>query len=273
MRRLASLIAIFLALAPVAHAAVGDPQDRTRLGAVIASDNFASLTAETTCDGKHGRYDVQSCPNYGTGFDHNEGGAQCYGDGLAPSLYTVLPHGGVNMAGLAKVGEGLCAVTAYRSAWLSTFASFDTFQYGYIEVRAIMPSCGHAHWPNLWLMPAGGRWTGEIDFGEIAADGLTHAIHADQGRINLASHLKLTKACDGGSHTYGVFLAPGESVRWYLDRVEVAEETAPPGLLGTRWFLIMHLGLTPSAFSGAADAKTAPTSMIVQSWIAYGLRK
>ena len=272
MRLAALAIAALLCLSAAAHAAVGDPQDRTRLGPVLASDGFASLATETTCDGKHGRYDVQGCPNYGTAFDHNEGGAQCYGDGLAPGLFTVLPKGGVTLAAVAKSGAGLCAGTAYRSAWLSTFASFAAFQYGYIEVRAIEPSCGHAHWPNFWLMPAGGKWTGEIDFGEIAADGLTYAIHANQGVVNISGHLKLTKACNGGSHTYGVMLAPGEPVRWYLDRIEVAEETAPPGLLGTKWFLIMHLGLTPSAFSGAADAKTAPVSMIVQNWIAYGPR-
>lgn len=69
----------------------------------------------------------------------------------------------------------------YTSARLKTLGKFE-FKYGYVEVRAKLPS-GEGSWPAIWMMGVNDSWPlgGEIDIMEHLGrtpDIIHHAIHA-----------------------------------------------------------------------------------------------
>lgn len=97
-----------------------------------------------------------------------------------------------------------------------------TFQYGYAEMRARLPS-GQGLWPAFWLLPPGGRWPPEID--------VVEKLGSDPTTIHMFVHYLVDGEVesDGDSysgpdfsddfHVFAVEWTP-EAIRWFVDGVE-----------------------------------------------------
>lgn len=92
----------------------------------------------------------------------------------------------------------------------------ETFQYGFVEVRARVPA-GQGLWPALWLLAGDRVWPPEIDIMEVIGDepGVVHqTLHAPDGS-------RTRFETEGGDysqdwHTFAVDWRPG-SLTFYVD--------------------------------------------------------
>ncbi len=117
-------------------------------------------------------------------------------------------------------------ITSGRNKWDTTPAKF-AFTYGYIEVRAKVPS-GQGLWPALWLLPFNdedpGKWPPEIDIMEVLGDDPT-TVHMHYHYLNASgSHTDSGENYQGVNfandyHTYAVSWEPG-AIKWFIDGVE-----------------------------------------------------
>ncbi len=132
------------------------------------------------------------------------------------------------------VQDGILRITAekrptggmpYSSGMIASFDRF-TFVYGYVEMRARIPS-GQGLWPAFWLHLNDDNKTGEIDIFEV----LGHQPHI----LFMSYHLpELGQFWFNGPdysqdyHVYAVDWEPG-SLAWYVDGIERARvEHATP---------------------------------------------
>jgi hypothetical protein len=160
-------------------------------------------------------------------------------------------HGVPYTSGLAMTGGEAAVPSSPRFSFL----------YGYLEVRAKLPS-GTGLWPAVWMMPASFHDdNGEIDVVELlGADASTahftvHKGHPQEGHEWHGPDLSR------GFHTYAVDWQP-DHVAWFVDGVERARTTDPSLVCREAMYLIMDLAVGGAA--GAPDASTAfPATMDV----------
>ena len=107
-----------------------------------------------------------------------------------------------------------------------TTAGRQEWQYGYVEVRAALPSF-RGSWPAIWMMPSGnkyGDWprSGEIDIMEhvgYAPENVHFAAHCERyNHMRGVQNNCVVPAPDvtEGFHTYGFEWKP-EYLAWYYD--------------------------------------------------------
>lgn len=117
---------------------------------------------------------------------------------------------------------------SYTSGIVTTANSWGepyrfTFTYGYVEMRARMPS-GAGLWPAFWLLLPQGRWDSEIDVIEVLGSAPSvaemHFHYVDEEgtrRDDGASHYGPDFSQD--FHTFGLEWSP-TAIRWFIDGVE-----------------------------------------------------
>ncbi len=140
-----------------------------------------------------------------------------------------------NQAANCSVANGVLNMTAKREVhgsynWTScliTSAPSFSFQYGYMEERAQLPSA-KGFWPAFWTWSTGNTYI-ETDAYEFYSD--NHAmLHLTQhsgsgGKCNIPPGFDPTT----GMHTYGVDIEPSGTT-WYLDgRVACSTSATSPG--------------------------------------------
>lgn len=116
----------------------------------------------------------------------------------------------------------------YTSARLTTQGKFD-FTYGYLEVRAALPT-GRGTWSAVWLLPTDLRYGGYLNSGEIDVaervgydSKLVHAsLHTYQNNSvsdnAITAYTRLTRK-DAGYHVYGLL--------WTQDVIEISMDGIP----------------------------------------------
>lgn len=99
------------------------------------------------------------------------------------------------------------------------------FTYGYVEMRAQIPTGGNGIWPGFWLMPNNGSWDVETDIFEFI-NGATNEdqIHYHVGGANsvYANVYNPGINFSSGYHVYGLDWEPG-SLTFYVDGVRAGQ--------------------------------------------------
>jgi beta-glucanase (GH16 family) len=144
-------------------------------------------------------------------------------------------------------------------------------RYGYFEMRARLPH-GRGLWPAFWLLPKGGGWPPEIDVMEVLGHDpatLYASVHwKAQGNESITNKAH-TADLSAGFHIYGLSWHP-DLLRWYVDGMEVARTSTPPGLDKPMYLLVNLAVGGKKSWPGAPDAGTVfPARMIVDYIRAY----
>lgn len=102
------------------------------------------------------------------------------------------------------------------SGMIQSNGRFD-FEYGYVEIRAKVPS-GFGTWPALWLLPEDGQWPPEIDIMEYwgwSPNQIRESLFPPGDKTGL-HHTVDVPHITAGYHTYAVDWEPHE-ISWYVD--------------------------------------------------------
>jgi len=153
--------------------------------------------------------------------------------------------------------------------WDTTLPAKFAFQYGFVEMRAKVPS-GQGLWPAFWLLPFNqqdpGKWPPEIDVMEILGN--------DPTTVHMFFHYRDSQGSEkssGGSytgpdysadyHTYGLSWQP-DGIRWFIDGVESRPAFTDAQFVPSEpMYLIANLAVG-GAWPGAPDANTVfPSKM------------
>jgi beta-glucanase (GH16 family) len=110
----------------------------------------------------------------------------------------------------------------YTSGMISSHDKFSC-KYGYIEIRAKMPS-GAGLWPAFWLLPANGDWPPEVDVLEVPGQTpyvvyMTNWWLNDSDVPSKASESYSGPDFSAGFHTYAIDWN-SDRIIWYVDNVE-----------------------------------------------------
>lgn len=209
----------------------------------------------------------------GTSWHNNE--LQAYTDHLSNAE---VENGQLHIRALKEK----CGPRNYTSARMTTYGK-QSWQYGYFEIRAKIPS-GVGSWPAFWFMPdasrSGVRWPlcGEIDMMEhtlTEQDVLVYSLHCERLNHMLpADEQRSTKYFSKGAssefRTYGMEWTP-DYIEYYLDDVSVCryEKGVPPkGLEEEYWpfdqpfYLIMNVAVG-GFMGGPVQDEELPFEMIV----------
>jgi beta-glucanase (GH16 family) len=161
-------------------------------------------------------------------------------------------HGMPYVSGLVQTGG---------NDWVSGEPRFS-FTYGYMEVRAKLPS-GQGLWPAIWMMPASyNDANGELDVLEV--------IGSEPNVANFNLHRNglndgedwIGPDFSEGFHTFGVDWQP-DHVSWYIDGVERARMTDPALICPEAMYPILNVAVGGD-WPGAPDATTTfPATMDV----------
>jgi beta-glucanase (GH16 family) len=158
--------------------------------------------------------------------------------------------------------SGMVTTGGYRYA--TSPQSTFSFQYGYMEVRAKVPS-GQGLWPAIWMLPASyADSDGEIDVMEELGSQPTKAYFTVHHlALNLNQQFTETGVdLSAGFHTYGVDWEHGY-ITWYLDGVPVGTCTTPSLIPHEPMYPIMNLAVG-GEWPGAPSSTTPfPASMDV----------
>jgi beta-glucanase (GH16 family) len=162
----------------------------------------------------------------------------------------------------------------YSSAKITTKGKAD-FQYGFVEVRAMLP-CAGGTWPAIWMMPsAASEWPagGEIDIMEHVGS-KPHVVH---GTVHTAlfNHVKGTQrgaefavptSCSA-FHRYQLSWRPESITIGVDDHAYMRVRNDQPGGRGawpfdSRFYLILNLALGGD-WAGAVDDRALPQRLEV----------
>ncbi len=185
----------------------------------------------------------------GNGCDHDQGELELYRpEEVFVSNGTLKLH-----AERRTVSASNGKVYHYTSGMISTGPTASNpndsrfaFQYGYIEMRAKIPS-GKGMWPAFWTLPTDLSWPPEIDVFEILGDA--------PNLINMHYHYATADRGDGDSgdewtgpdfsadwHTYAVDWEP-HAIVWYVDGVERSRYTVAAHIVSKPMYLIANLAV------------------------------
>ncbi|MEQ8771099.1 MAG: family 16 glycosylhydrolase [Phycisphaerales bacterium] len=206
---------------------------------LVWEDNFDGFELDTT------KWEYM----YGTGSDY---GLEGWGNNEL-QYYTDSPNN-------VRVVGGILQITARRENFMSSqytsgrirSLNKGDFQYGRIEMRAIIPDA-QGVWPAFWMLPTNspyGGWpmSGEIDIMESTndADRIHGTIHFGNSWPNNSSTGGSTTLggtdFSAGYHVYAIEWESDE-MRWYIDDVMFSRKTS------NEWF---------SGSSAAAGNPLAP---------------
>ena len=149
--------------------------------------------------------------------------------------------------------NGVATITAKQSGgnWTGGILSTDTtktFQYGFFEIRAQIPS-GAGFWPAIWLY--GNSGAPEIDIMESIGDASTayQTYHFPGGQ-----HGSQANNLSPGYHLFQVLWEPGK-ITFYVDNVETGSWT--DNVPSDPMFLMLNFDVGgPGDWSGAPDGST-----------------
>jgi len=104
----------------------------------------------------------------------------------------------------------------FSSGMIQSNGRFE-FKYGYVEIRAKVPS-GYGTWPALWLLPADGSWPPEIDIMEAwgsSPDEIRQSLFTPLDRAGI-HHTVVVPRLSSAWHTFGLDWEP-TTLSWYVD--------------------------------------------------------
>ena len=139
---------------------------------------------------------------------------------------------------------------------LSTPPRFQ-YQYGYMEIRAKVPS-GNGLWPAFWSLPTDQSWPPEIDAMEIlggspSTNHMSLHYRDSSGALGTAGSDFTGPDFSSDWHTFGVDWEP-DAVVWYLDGVELFRYTNAENIPNKPMYLLANLAV--GGWAGSPDAST-----------------
>lgn len=167
----------------------------------------------------------------------------------------------------------LFSASRYTSSRITTQAKQD-FQYGRIDIRAVLPS-GNGMWPALWMLGSnfsevGWPRCGEIDimevFGAMGSNRVLGTVHWDNAGAyaNFGGNTTFTGGnLDNEFHVYSIAWDE-EFIRWYLDdQVFHVIDITPADLeeFRAKFFFIFNVAV--GGDKGAGD----PASTVFPQWM------
>ncbi|MCC6983597.1 MAG: glycoside hydrolase family 16 protein [Bauldia sp.] len=162
----------------------------------------------------------------------------------------------------------------YTSGMVTTGPDYQTskpkrfsFQYGYVEVVARIPS-GQGLWPAIWLLPSDWESRPEIDVMEVLGhrpDVLEMHYHYFEGRDRRsAGHEVEVGDLSRDWHVYGLEWSR-EAIVWYLDGAEVWRFEERSAIAREPMYLLMTLAVGGD-WPGAPDRSTRfPAEFLIES--------
>lgn len=136
----------------------------------------------------------------------------------------------------------------YGSGLLTTEMSFAS-QRGYIEIRADVPD-EQGLWSSLWMLPADGDWSSEIDIAEVLGS-QTDTVFTNVWNDQVPNSEAISGIDVGdGYHIYGLKWTE-ETIEWYIDG-QLVRET--PNTVDEEMYLALSLAV--GGFGGEADETT-----------------
>lgn len=176
---------------------------------------------------------------------------QYYVDPDDPVLASPFTVGGgameINVHELTASEQALTGGQSYSSGLLTTEMTFEA-ESGYIEIRADVPD-EQGFWSALWLLPADGDWSTEIDIAEVLGSN-TDAVHTNVWTNGTPDEEIVATEVGNGFHTYGL-LWTDTTIEWQIDGVTVRTTT---NTVNEKMFLA--LGLAVGGWDGGPDATT-----------------
>jgi len=162
----------------------------------------------------------------------------------------------------------------YTSGLISTGRDVDDvarptkfeFQYGYAEMRALLPS-GRGLWPTFWMLPTNHSDKPEIDIMEVLGqcpDVLYLTLHYRDSGARARQQQGIARGVDlsSGWHVYGVDWAPDRIV-WYLDGVERFRYEDTRHIPHEPMYVLVNLAVGGD-WPGAPDSATVfPANLLV----------
>jgi beta-glucanase (GH16 family) len=151
----------------------------------------------------------------------------------------------------------------FTSGMVTTESSF-AFTYGYVEVRARVPSADGV-WPAIWLLPINREWPPEIDIMEHVGDpGVYYStVHPGDGTASSSLACRTTPEQTEGWHTFAADWQPGR-VTFYLDGVECG--TVDQGVPDVEMYLLLNVALGGEWAGPPRGGEDLPARMEVD-WI------
>src|SRR6185503_14715138 len=117
-----------------------------------------------------------------------------------------------------------------------------SFLYGYIEVRAKVPT-GAGLWPAVWMMPASYHDdAGELDVVEFVGDGPNHPQFTTHRGRRQDSHGWDSPDLSQDFHTYGMEWQ-ADHVAWFVDGVERARTTGANLIVHEAMYPLLNLAV------------------------------
>ena len=248
----------------------------------VSAGKYVGLTDTLTDDDKkHGKYNLVFSEEFDSGkintdvWNHEYGyiannELQCYNNRTKNSR---LDFGCLVIEAHKESMNGF----DYTSARLNTKGKFS-FQYGYIEMRAILPE-GQGVWPAFWMMGNNGSWPacGEIDIMEmIGGKSREDTVHGTVhwGTSSPYNHMSygLSTVAQGDLseefHTYAVEWDENY-IKWYLDGkqfcvIDISGEQFD--MFRQEFFIIVNLAIGGD-WPGSPDSSTVFPQQYVIDYI------
>jgi Ca2+-binding RTX toxin-like protein len=161
-----------------------------------------------------------------TGFGVD--GNYVWGDGTLSLVAHYSNHPDVTKWG-SVISSGM--ITTRGTQYYGTDEKWHTInnfaqQYGYFEMRAILP-LEPGTWPAFWLLPENWSWPPELDIVELVGSlpgQIVTSIHSGaQPSVSVGNYAGVDP---GEFHTYGA-LWTAETITWYVDRVAIWSQPTP----------------------------------------------
>lgn len=195
------------------------------------------------------------------GFAWNTAGAGTSGlaprgfdsESFAPS-HVVFDHGQVDIR--ATYGSDRPGYT-WTSGVVCSYGS-ATFDGGYLEVTAQLPTMTTGAWPAIWMLP--GPTDPDRDEIDIFEGGLTDnnddpndnfagTVRSDGGKVG--GPVDVGVDLSRGTHTFAINWIPGKSITWYLDGAAVQTVTDSQIRIPTKpMVLVMDLQVADQRAAG-----------------------
>ena len=138
-----------------------------------------------------------------------------------------------------------------------------TYQYGYLEVQALLPG-GPGEWVSWSLYPLAG--SGEIDLVETGGDDLLHVhntVHSST--TNVTQPVAVTDYTQN-RHVYGVDWQ-ADHITWYVDHVQSMQIVTPTDMIGKPYYVTLGLAIQGSPTQGFDGIPTAASVFPAQMYI------
>lgn len=246
------------------------PYDPATSGFPLALDeefNDDSLDTGLWNTGRYDTRDQQAGDNPPFSRPYN------YAEGAAYGPNNVSQSGGaLNLTILDSPAPGAPADLPRSTGMVNSMNKFS-FKYGYVETRAMVPSCGGC-WPAFWMVPEDNSWPPEIDIFEYMnfptyhpqyphtvfhyaydggetdgyEQGFEHRTSTPDGKPNEWQEWLVARPAGWSAnfeetwHTYGLLWTP-DYVRIYIDGQLGAEVTGASNIPQKAMYLIYQMAI------------------------------